>query len=164
MLTLVVEYTRECLAIDVARRLISDDVLVRLARVGGKTLFIEPGSPWEDGYVKSFNGKLSDELLNREIFYTPNEAKILIERWRVHYNTVRPHTALGYRPPVPEARMIVSPCARCTPPAHGVYYERCWTNITGGLKTGCRSAMPHGFLLSQVRPASNRDADATPNR
>ena len=68
-----------------------------------QTLFIEPGSPWENGYVESFNGKLRDELLDREIFYTLTEAKILIERWRRQYNTVRPHSALGYRPPAPEA-------------------------------------------------------------
>lgn len=134
MLTLVDEYTRECLAIDVARRLTSDDVLERLAwlmctrgvpghirsdngpeftaaavrewltRVGVKTLFIEPGSPWENGYVESFNGKLRDELLNGEIFYSLKEAKVLIERWRRYYNEVRPHSALGYRPPAPEAR------------------------------------------------------------
>ena len=70
-----------------------------------QTLFIEPGSPWENGYVESFNGKLRDELLDREIFYTLTEAKILIERWRREYNTVRPHSALGYRPPAPEAIM-----------------------------------------------------------
>ena len=70
-----------------------------------QTLFIEPGSPWENGYVESFNGKLRDELLDREIFYTLPEAQILIERWRRQYNTVRPHSALGYRPPTPEAVM-----------------------------------------------------------
>ena len=69
----------------------------------GYISFIEPGSPWENGYVESFNGKLRDELLDREIFYTLTEAKILIERWRREYNTVRPHSALGYRPPAPEA-------------------------------------------------------------
>jgi putative transposase len=68
-----------------------------------KTLFIEPGSPWENGYNESFNGKLRDELLNGEIFYTLREARFLIEQWRKHYNTVRPHSSLGYRPPVPEA-------------------------------------------------------------
>jgi len=67
-----------------------------------KTLYIEPGSPWENGYNESFNGKLRDELLNREIFYSLKEARILIERWRQHYNTVRPHSSLGYRPPAPE--------------------------------------------------------------
>jgi transposase InsO family protein len=133
MLTIIDEYTRECLAIDVARRLRSDDVLyclaelfvdrgppdhirsdngaeftataVRdwLARVGVKTLYIEPGSPWENGYNESFNGKLRDELLNGEIFYSLKEAQVLIERWRHHYNTVRPHSALGYRPPAPQA-------------------------------------------------------------
>ena len=137
MLTLVDEFSRECLAIDVARRLRSDDVLERLSwlfatrgvpdhirsdngpeftaelvrdwlsRVGVKTLFIEPGSPWENGYVESFNGKLRDELLNGEIFYSLKEAKVLIERWRRHYNTVRPHSALGYKPPAPETVLPV---------------------------------------------------------
>ncbi len=141
MLTVVDEYTRECLAIDVARTLKSDDVLERLVwlfvtrgvpdhirsdngpeftakavrewlrRVGVKTLFIEPGSPWENGYCESFNGKLRDELLNGEIFYTLKEAKILIEQWRVHYNTKRPHSALGYRPPAPAAIAVGPPSA-----------------------------------------------------
>ena len=133
MLTIVDEYTRECLAIDVARRLNSDDVLERLAwlfatrnvpkylrsdngpefttravrkwlnRLGVKTLFIVPGSPWENGYIESFNGKMRDELLSRENFTTLQEAKVLIEQWRMEYNQVRPHSALGYRPPAPEA-------------------------------------------------------------
>jgi putative transposase len=133
MLTLVDEYTRECLAIDVERRLDSEAVLDRLEhlfvtrgtpafirsdngpeftadavrdwlpRVGVDTLFITPGSPWENGYIESFNGKLRDELLDREIFYTLGEAKVLIERWRQEYNRFRPHSALGYRPPAPEA-------------------------------------------------------------
>ena len=136
MLTLVDEYTRECLAIDVARTLKSDDVLERLSwlmatrgvpdhirsdngpeftatvvrdwlkKVGVRTLFIEPGSPWENGYCESFNGKLRDEPLAREVFYTLREAKVLIERWRRHYNTARPHSSLGYRPPAPEAVML----------------------------------------------------------
>jgi putative transposase len=141
MLTIVDEYTRECLAIDVARKLTSDDVLERLAwlmatrgvpehlrsdngpeftattvrewltKVGVKTLFIEPGSPWENGYVESFNGKLRDELLDREIFYSLTEAKVLIEMWRKHYNTVRPHSSLGYRPPAPETIAAGPPSA-----------------------------------------------------
>jgi putative transposase len=78
-----------------------------LSRVGVKTLYIEPGSPWENGYNESFNGKLRDELLNGEIFYTLKEAQILIERWRREYNTVRPHSALGYRPPAPEAIQVM---------------------------------------------------------
>lgn len=134
MLTLIDEFTRECLAIDVARRLDSEDVLERLSdlfvrrgvpkhirsdngaeftahkvtrwleQVGVQTLFIEPGSPWENGYIESFNGKLRDELLNGEIFETLLEAKVLTERWRVEYNTLRPHSALGYVPPAPESR------------------------------------------------------------
>ena len=145
MLVMVDEYTRECLAIDVARRLTSDDVLERLAwsfatrgvpqfirsdngseftaqavrdwlaRVDVKTLYIEPGSPWENGYVESFNGKLRDELLNREIFYTLLEARVLIERWRRHYNRVRPHSALGYRPPAPEVIAFPALAAGCAP-------------------------------------------------
>ena len=78
-----------------------------MSRVGVKTLYIEPGSPWENGYNESSNGKLRDELLNGEIFYTLKEAQILIERWRQEYNTVRPHSALGYRPPAPEAVSVI---------------------------------------------------------
>jgi transposase InsO family protein len=74
-----------------------------LARVNVKTLYIAPGSPWENGYIESFKGKLRDELLDGEIFYTLREAKVLIDRWRQEYNTFRPHSALGYRPPAPEA-------------------------------------------------------------
>jgi putative transposase len=132
MLTVIDEYTRRCLAIVVARKLNADEVLhcltdlftlhgppehirsdngpefaakaVRgwLGRVGVKTLFIEPGSPWENGYNESFNSKLREELLNGEIFTTLYEAKVLIECWRRHYNTIRPHSSLGYRPPAPE--------------------------------------------------------------
>ena len=131
MLTIVDEYTRECLAIGVGRRLCSIDLVEQLVdlflgrgvpnyirsdngseftaqivrewleRIGVKTLFIEPGSPWENGYVESFNGKFRDECLNREIFYTLTEAKVLIERWRREYNVFRPHSSLGYRPPAP---------------------------------------------------------------
>lgn len=132
LLVIIDEYSRECLAIIVERRLTSRDVLEALGelfiarglpsyirsdngaefaskavrswlnRLGVGTLFIEPGSPWENGYVESFNGKLRDELLNREIFETLLEAQVLIERWRIEYNTVRPHSSLGYRPPAPE--------------------------------------------------------------
>jgi putative transposase len=132
MLNVVDEYTRECLAIRVGRRLKATDVIDVLADlfivrglpgyirsdngpefvakavqawisgVGASPAFIEPGSPWENGYVESFNGKLRDELLSMEVFNTLAEAKILIEQWRGHYNTVRPHSALGYRPPAPE--------------------------------------------------------------
>lgn len=77
-----------------------------LKRLDVKPLFIEPGSPWENGYVESFNGKMRDELLAREIFYSLKEAQVLIEMWRKQYNTVRPHSALGYRPPAPAAIYI----------------------------------------------------------
>jgi len=76
-----------------------------LERLGVETAYIEPGSPWENGYNESFNGKLRDELLNGEIFDTLLEAKVLIECWRREYNTIRPHSALGYTPPAPEARI-----------------------------------------------------------
>jgi putative transposase len=138
LLNLIDEYSRECLSIDVARKLTAEDVLERLThlfvlrgvpaylrsdngseftakavrqwleRVGVRTLYIEPGSPWENGYVESFNGRLRDELLDREVFDTLLEAKVLIERWRVGYNTVRPHSSLGYRPPAPGAVWVGS--------------------------------------------------------
>jgi len=132
-LVVVDEYTRECLAARVGRKLNSEDVVdvlvdlfveraipaylrsdngseftakaVRqwLEALGVGTLYIAPGSPWENGYVESFIGKMRDELLNREIFFTLTEAQVLIERWRREYNQVRPHSSLGYRPPAPEA-------------------------------------------------------------
>lgn len=133
MLTVIDEYTRKCLAIRVGFSLKADDVLDTLSTLfitegvpnyirsdngseftakitrewigtlGVKTAYIEPGSPWENGYNESFNGKLRDELLNTEIFYTLKEAQILIEQWRRHYNGVRPHSSLGYKPPAPQA-------------------------------------------------------------
>ena len=136
ILVVLDEFTRECLAIRVGRHLKADDVLhclselfvwrgvpehirsdngpeftanvVRswLGKVGAKTLFIEPGSPWENGYVESFNGKLRDELLDREIFSTLKEVAVLTEDWRQIYNRIRPHSALGYRTPVPEAILL----------------------------------------------------------
>ena len=73
--------------------------------MGAKTAYITPGSPWENGYCESFNARFRDELLNGEIFYTLKEAKIIIEQWRQQYNRKRPHNALGWRPPAPEAVM-----------------------------------------------------------
>ena len=75
--------------------------------VGAKTAYIEPGSPWENGYCESFNARFRNELLDGEVFYPLREAQILIERWRRHYNTIRPHSALGYRPPAPESIVVV---------------------------------------------------------
>jgi putative transposase len=90
-----------------------------LAKVCVKTLYITPGSPWENGYCESFNGSLRDELLNGEFFYTLAEAIVLIEAWRRHYNTVRPHSALGYRPPAPVAvPSLVSPSGSAPPAAN----------------------------------------------
>jgi putative transposase len=137
ILNIIDEYTRECLATMVNRKIGADEVLEQLFnlfvfrsipehirsdngpeftaravrrwlnRLGVKTLFIEPGSPWENGYIESFNGKLRDELLNREIFTTLEEAKVLIEQWRREYNQVRPHSALKYQPPAPETILTV---------------------------------------------------------
>jgi len=84
-------------------RFISKAIRKWMETSGVQTLYIEPGSPWENGYIESFNGKLRDELLNLEIFDTLLEAKILAERWRREYNTFRPHSSLGYKPLVPEA-------------------------------------------------------------
>ncbi len=132
MLTVIDEYSRECLAIVVSRQLKASDVLDKLSELfiekglpqyirsdNGpefiskklrkwlcdnkiQTLYIEPGSPWENGYIESFNGKLRDELLNREIFDTLWEAQVLVERFRIEYNTIRPHSSLNYKPPAPE--------------------------------------------------------------
>ena len=133
MLNVIDEFTHECLAIRINRKLKAIDVIdvlsdlfilrgvpchIRsdngpefvakavqdwISAVGAKTAYIEPGSPWENGYIESFNARLRDELLNGEIFYTLREAQIIIETWRRHYNAVRPHSSLGYRPPAPEA-------------------------------------------------------------
>lgn len=132
MLTIMDEFTRESLAIEVQRKMTSKEVIEVLSslflergcpeyirsdngpefiaaqlklwfeKLEVKPLYIEPGSPWENGYIESFNGKLRDELLNGEIFYTLLEAKVIIEKWRRHYNTKRPHSSLGYKPPAPE--------------------------------------------------------------
>jgi transposase InsO family protein len=137
ILTVIDEYTRECLSLRVERSLTSEQLLETLAylfifrgvpahirsdngpeftalavrewleKVGVKTLFITPGSPWENGYNESFNGTLRDQLLDGEIFYTLQEAKVLLERWRCHYNQVRPHSSLGYKPPAPGATLPV---------------------------------------------------------
>jgi transposase InsO family protein len=133
VLNIIDEYTKECVAALVERRIKSEDVLDQLfnlfifrgipehirsdngpeftaravrkwlSRLGVKTLFIERGSPWENGYIESFNGKMRDELLDREIFTTMTEAKVLISEWRKEYNHIRPHSSLNYRPPAPEA-------------------------------------------------------------
>ncbi len=155
MLTVIDEFTRRCLAIIVARRLRSDDVLqcltdlfvdhgppqhirsdngpefvarnVRgwLERIGVKTLYIEPGSPWENGYCESFNSKLRDELLAREQFSPLYEAQFLIERWRKHYNTVRPHSSLGHRHQRRSCRQHpASPTLRSG-------QSRCWPTAAG---------------------------------
>ena len=138
ILTIIDEYTRECLGMLVQRHITSQDVLERLywlflvrgtpahirsdngpeftaravrewlGRLQVKTLYIEPASPWENGYIESFNGKLRDELLNREVFDTLLEARVLIEEWRREYNHVRPHSSLGYRPPAPQAVLPAS--------------------------------------------------------
>ena len=147
MLNIIDEFTRECMAIRIGRKLKSTDVIdvlsdlfilrgipthVRsdngpefiaqalrdwLAAVGSKTAYIMPGSPWENGYCESFNSKLRDELLNGEIFYTLKEAKIVIEKWRKHYNTIRPHSSLRYQPPAPEVLQWPAPQHQQATPA-----------------------------------------------
>ena len=132
MLNVIDEFTHECLAIRINRKLKAIDVIDVLSdlfilrgvpghirsdngpefvakavqewitAVGAKTAYIAPGSPWENGFIESFNARLRDELLNGEIFFTLREAQIIIESWRHHYNTVRPHASLGYKPPAPE--------------------------------------------------------------
>ena len=136
MLNVVDEFSRECLAIRVARKLKAIDVIDVLSdlfilrgvpghirsdngpefiakavqdwigAVGAKTAYIAPGSPWENGFVESFNARLRDELLNGEIFYSLREAQLIIENWRQHYNTVRPHGSIGYKPPAPEVHLL----------------------------------------------------------
>ena len=148
LLTVLDEHTRQCLAIKVARRTrahavieVLTDLFVHhgppkhlrsdngpeftakvvrrwLARLRVQTLFIEPCSPWENGYNESFNGKLRNEFLNGEIFYTLHEAVVLVEQWRRLYNTVRPHSACGGRPPAPEA-IKPSPWSLRMPELHG---------------------------------------------
>jgi putative transposase len=138
ILNIIDEYTRECLASFVARRIRSQDVILVLAdlflerglpehirsdngpefiarklrgwlkQLGVGPLYIEPGSPWENGYCESFNGKMRDQLLNGELFYTLREAQVIIEKWRVHYNTVRPHSSLGGLPPAPVTIQLAS--------------------------------------------------------
>jgi putative transposase len=152
MLNVVDEFSRECLAIRVNRKLKAIDVIdvlsdlfilrgvpghIRsdngpefvakviqewIAAVGAKTAYIQPGSPWENGYIESFNARLRDELLNGEIFYTLREAQIIIESWRRHYNAIRPHASLGYKPPAPEVfvpAFSAWPASQCrsAPPA-----------------------------------------------
>jgi putative transposase len=154
MLNIIDEFTRECLAIRIDRKLNSTDVIDALsdlfilrgvpghvrsdngpefiakavrewiAAVGAKTAFIEPGSPWENGYCESFNSKLRDELLNSEIFYSLAEAKVIIEAWRRYYNTERPHSSLGYKPPAPEAIAWPSKPAGSLPPAAQAMAEK----------------------------------------
>jgi putative transposase len=146
MLNIIDEFIRECLTIRIDRKLNSTDVIdvlsdlfilrgvpghvrsdnspefiakaVRdwIVAVGAMTAFIEPGSPWENGYCESFNSKLRDELLNGEIFYSLAEAKVIIEAWRCYYNTERPHSSLGYKPPAPEA-IVWPPSPPGAPPS-----------------------------------------------
>ena len=114
---------------------VARDLRTWLADTGAKTLYIEPGSPWENGYCERFNSKLRDEFLNGEIFYSMKEIKVLAERWRVHYNTIRPHSSLGYNPPAPAAWLISTDTEHakaesqqrfplCTPLPAAIYLHR----------------------------------------
>ncbi|WP_435641766.1 IS3 family transposase [Micavibrio aeruginosavorus] len=161
-LTVIDEYTRECLSLRTGYSLKADDVMdvltdlfitrgipdyirsdngseftaksIRnwLPKLGVKTLYIEPGSPWENGYNESFNGRLRDECLNGETFHTLKEAQVILEQWRHHYNHIRPHTSLGYKPPAPQAHMnegasAYAPAPSFMPPVP----QNC--NLKGGL-------------------------------
>ena len=127
--------------------------------VGAKTAYIEPGSPWENGYEESFNGKLRDELLDMEVFNTLAEAKVLIEQWRVHYNTVRPHSSLGYRPPAPDVVLFGTPMPPGRParPGHLRRPLRCCTNILPGPPDGGWSGAP----VAAVKPMGHLGAGGT---
>ena len=165
MLNVVDEFTHECLAIRVARKLKATDVIdvlsdlfilrgvpghVRsdngpefvakavqawITAVGARTAYIAPGSPWENGYVESFNARLRDELLDGEVFYSLREAQVVIESWRRHYNQVRPHASLGYRAPAPE---VILPALAARGPGQPRRSPRSWppgrscTNIQPG--------------------------------
>ena len=165
-LTVVDEYTRECLSLRTGYSLKTDDVMdvltglfitrgipdhIRsdngseftskaiqawLPKLKVKTLYITPGSPWENGYNESFNGRLRDELLNGEIFYTLKEAQVIIEQWRQHYNHIRPHSSLGYKPPAPMARMKdgAFALAQATAPSFMPYPQK--TELNAGPKIG----------------------------
>ena len=166
-LTVVDEYTRECLALRTGYSLKSDDVMevltdlfitkgipdhIRsdngseftaksiqawLPKLGVKTLYITPGSPWENGYNESFNGRLRDEFLNGEVFYTLKEVQVLTEQWRHHYNHIRPHSSLGYKPPAPWARMkegasaVAAPAPSFMPSNHQINELNSGLNIGG---------------------------------
>jgi len=166
-LNIIDEFTKEALMIRVKRKLNSTDVVDALTdlfilrgppeyirsdngaefiakkvrawigAVGAKTAFIAPGSPWENGYCESFNARFRDELLNGEVFYSLREAQILIERWRRHYNTVRPHSALGYRPPAPKSIMPID--QRPT-----MHQQLIWTTRWGHSRCICHTTIRHG--------------------
>jgi putative transposase len=187
ILVLIDEYTRECLALRVERRLgslqvievLADVMLLRgipehirsdngpefvarelrkwLGKVGTGTLYIEPGSPWENGYCESFNGKLRDEFLNGEIFYSLKEAQVLTERWRVEYNTERPHSALGYRPPAPQAISLKQPGAwrygkRCAFPTSPHPRRRLRTKVKRGVTLTLRLVQKIGPVNDKGQP------------
>jgi transposase InsO family protein len=154
MLNVIDEFTHECLSIRVNRKLkavdvidvLSDPFILRgvpghirsdngpefvakavqewITAVGAKTAYIAPGSLWENGFIESFNARLRDELLDGEIFYSLKEAKIVIESWRRHYNTLRPHGSLGYKPPAPEVFVPARPCGQFR--ARNQQHRPCW--------------------------------------
>jgi putative transposase len=177
LLVLIDEYTRECLAIRVARPLGSYEVIQTLAdvmvwrgipehirsdnapefvakelrnwlgKVGTGTLYIEPGSSWENGYCESFNGKLRDECLNGEIFYSLKEAQIVVEKWWVEYNTRRPHSALGY---VNAAGLASSPPCKCGANPLLLFCQ------TSGVNPGTTASIAHGGPFRAAFPRSIR--------
>jgi transposase InsO family protein len=164
-LTVIDEYTRECLSLRTDYKLGADEVMdvltdlfvtrgipdhIRsdngseftakaikawLHKLKVKTLYIEPGSPWENGYNESFNGRLRDELLNGETFYTLKEAQVIMEQWRHHYNHIRPHTSLGYKPPAPMTRIKEGAFAYAPPPSFMPSHPQ-KIHLKGGLNNG----------------------------
>jgi hypothetical protein len=194
MLCVVDEFTREALAILVKRRLTSSDVLEVLAELmlargtpshirsdngpefaavavkewlgnlGVNTAFIEPGSPWENGYVESFNSKLRDELLDGEIFYSLKEAQILIEGWRRHYNTIRPHSALGWLPPAPEVSITPAAVWRARLRQSRWHPMQPSTNIQTGSVIGGWPPVASGFAGPPTRSAGVERSRSMPSR
>jgi putative transposase len=181
MLTVIDEYTRKCLTIVVDRKLRSEDVIETLSelflakglpehirsdngpefcakavrewlhRFDVGPLYIEPGSPWENGYCESFNGKLRDELLSREIFYTLEEARVLIEDWRREYNTIRPHSSLEYRAPAPEALALETSSCRGNLRRIRLALE---LGLTGGAGQPHKECGENRFPLTVLKPRS----------
>ena len=133
-----------------------------LGRIGVKTLYIEPGSPWENGYCESLNSKLRDELLNGEIFTTLREAQVLIEKWRRHYNAIRPHSSLGYRPPAPRGDLAASArsALRSASASPDAGRRRPGSNLVPGIVPRGRPGSSAGDLIDERTVATRSSTQA----